>query len=73
MNTHINKNHPEQKWERKFLGKVKDFKDKEEGKFESKHLKAYIQGKEEFQYGFIETPQGRKPNMIQVKQQLIKL
>ncbi len=76
MNTHKNKNHPEVKWERKFLGKIKDFKDKEEQRFEQKHLRAYIQGRTEFKWGMkeIENPitkiVGLYPNMVEVKQSL---
>ncbi len=33
---------------RKFLGKTEDFNDKEEQKFEKKHLKAYLKGQQIF-------------------------
>lgn len=40
------------KWNREFLGKIKDFDSLEEAKFEKKHLKAYLRGLDEFKYGY---------------------
>lgn len=53
---------------RKFLGKTEDFVDKEEQRFEQKHLKAYIKGKTQFRYGY-ETINGQRfPAWHRVKQ-----
>jgi hypothetical protein len=38
-------------WVRKFLGKTEGFESKEEQRFEQKHLKAYIKGREFFFFG----------------------
>lgn len=78
MNTHINKNR-KPGWDRKFLGKLTGFVDKEEQRFEQKHLDAYIKGQEEFQWGFtnMQNPRtglmDKKPNFVTVKQEVIKL
>ena len=67
------------KWERKFLGKVKDFDSKEEQKQETAHLKAYIKGKTHYKWGYkeIKNPYTQMieivPNLIPVKQQLTKI
>jgi hypothetical protein len=66
------------KWERRFLGKLKDFENDEERKRENKHLKAYIKGHKTYQFGYkeIPLPNGmlqRVPNMFDVQQELIKI
>lgn len=67
------------KWERKFLGKIKDFESKKEEIHEKKHLKAYLKGHDQFQNGFkdgidIYTRYPKRvPNYFQVKQELIKI
>ena len=43
-------------WDRKFLGKLKDFDSEEERKFEQKHLRAYLKGKQYFKYGKMSQP-----------------
>jgi len=76
----VNKSNMEKvKFERKFLGKLKDFSSKEEQTLESKHLKAYIKGYERFKHGYRniynKTGQliGREPKWHEVKQQLTQL
>lgn len=68
------------KWERKFLGKIKDFSSPEERKLEGKHLKAYIKGHKYYKdgtYREIFNPltglYERHPNLIEVKQSLTKI
>lgn len=59
---------------RKFLGtignKVKDFGSKADMAFEKAHLKAYLKGKEYFNYGFTDGLTGREPAVFKVKQTL---
>lgn len=43
-------------YDRQFLGKIKDFIDKDEQKFENAHLRAYLKGYEKFTYGFEQVP-----------------
>ena len=68
------------KWERKFLGKLKDFSSKEEQRLENKHLKAYIKGQKYYKdgtYKDVFNPATglyeRLPNLIEVKQSLTKI
>ena len=41
----------EQKKQRSFGGKITGFESKSERAFETKHLKAYLKGKKQFQHG----------------------
>jgi hypothetical protein len=67
------------RFERKFLGKVKGFVNKEEARFERKHLKAYLAGKEVFIDGFelVAHPltgfTEKRPIIHQVQQELNQL
>lgn len=75
------------KWERKFLGEIilgssdrrLTEEEKEKGRFENKHLRAYMQGKSHFQWGWINVKHPltggdmKVPNMVEVKQELNKL
>lgn len=68
------------KWDRKFLGKVKDFSSDEERDLEQRHLKAYIKGRKYFRdgtYRDIRNPLTglieRQPNLVEVKQSLTKI
>lgn len=45
---------------RHFGGKTEGFKDRSEQVFEQRHLRAYIKGWKQFDYGFQDTPQGRQ-------------
>lgn len=40
------------KKKRSFGGKISDFDNKQERRFEGKHLEAYLRGDQIFQYGF---------------------
>lgn len=66
-------------WDRKFLGKMKEFESEEEKKFEKKHLKAYLKGFEKFTYGYIQQRNPitglmeTVPAWHEVQQELIKL
>lgn len=66
-------------WDRKFLGKLKRFKDKAEQRKEQKHLKAYLKGNTMYTFGFreITNPQNgnlvRVPNMFPVEAKLIAI
>jgi hypothetical protein len=69
---------PPTKFDRQFLGKLKDFEDKDEQRKENKHLKAYLKGLEKFTYGFetITDEYGRvshRPKVYNVKFELIDL
>lgn len=59
---------------RQFLGvvgnKAQDFVSKQEMAFQKAHLKAYLKGKDLFQYGFIDGINGREPAMYKVQQKL---
>ena len=37
---------------RRFLGKIEGFENKEERDFETKHLRAYLKGNDNFRHGF---------------------
>lgn len=66
-------------WDRKFLGKMKEFESDEEKKFEKKHLKAYLKGFEKFTYGYVHQRNPitglmeTVPAWHEVQQELIKL
>ena len=60
------------KWDRQFLGKVKDFDSKEEQKFENKHLKAYLKGHEQFAFGTEIINNREVPKFYEVKSTLTK-
>jgi hypothetical protein len=70
---------PSYKYSRRFLGKVKDFENKEEQKFENKHLKAYIKGHDKFIFGKEDVLDlkgnkiGQKPKWHTVQQELLKI
>jgi len=57
---------------RQFLGavgnKVSDFVSKQERAFQKAHLKAYLKGKEYFNYGFTDGLNGREPSRYKVQQ-----
>lgn len=58
---------------RKFLGKISDFTDKTERKFEKAHLKAYLKGRRTFYHGFT-TELSRRVRVIHlVKQDLYNI
>lgn len=51
---------------RSFGGKITDFADKKERAFETKHLRAYLKGKKQFQHG--KDPDTKEPIMFDVKE-----
>lgn len=57
---------------RTFLGtignKVSDFVSKQERAFQKAHLKAYLKGKQYFNYGFTYDSNGRRPARYKVQQ-----
>lgn len=59
---------------RKFLGKISEFDTKEEERFEKKHLKAYLLGKESFISGYkSNSKDARVPVWTKVKQGILLL
>ena len=68
-----------EKWDRRFLGKVKDFESKEESRREQKHLKAYLKGDTHYRDGYTEQKNPllgimqTVPNYVPVNQYLEKL
>ena len=67
------------KFTRRFLGKINNFKSKEEQQLEKKHLKAYIKGYERFRHGYRDIFNklgelvGKEPKWHTVKQQVTEL
>lgn len=59
---------------RQFLGtngnKVSDFVSKQERAFQKAHLKAYLKGKQYFNFGFTDGITGREPAIYVVQQKL---
>lgn len=55
---------------RKFLGKTDNFKDKEQKHFFQRMLRAYLQGKKVFNYGFSRSLTGLVPNEYKVLQSM---